>query len=353
LYAVGGETGAGTSSGDIEYFQLDPVDGGIVDGGVVAAAFSARADAPAVIANDTVYIVGGKGAAGALDDVVTVPLGANGLPGAATTVTGVLNTARSGHAIAYYNNRIYVAGGINNSGALLSDTFYIPIQANGSVLAGTQVATTASAPARKFAYGATWGNQLYIVQGSGSTTQLPNLQTATIAAERRHHFVHQPHTSRRRHAVPRLRSAAQRRRHLRRSADDVRRQACELTEPHRRRLLPRVGWEYGPSFAFSPPTGWQSTPNFPPARKNHCAASWHGNIFMIGGVNAAGTVQGTVYTSRQDPTGTTPAPWTATSNALVVPRQFHSCVVSGDWLYVIGGIDGSGTVLRRRRALED
>jgi hypothetical protein len=124
-----------TTTGQI---NRDGLTGGTTAAWTATAGFSAvgsgiRYGATSVAYNGYVYVMGGNGS-GYYSDALFAPINSNGTLGAWTATTGfsgVGSGGRNGATSVVYNGYVYIMGGYN--GGYLSDTLYAPINSNGTL----------------------------------------------------------------------------------------------------------------------------------------------------------------------------------------------------------------------------
>ncbi len=92
---------------------------------------------------------------------------------------------------------------------------------------------------------------------------------------------------------------------------------------------------------------WSTATNgLPSARSKFGVAIWNGRLYVVGGNNSAGTPTATVYVSPQLTSGgNITSAWSTASTSLPVARSSLASVAYANNLYVFGGIDGSGNYL--------
>jgi hypothetical protein len=83
-------------------------------------------------------------------------------------------------------------------------------------------------------------------------------------------------------------------------------------------------------------TAWAAETNsLPVAKAFGTAEVWHNWIYVVGGLSTSATVVGTIY--HTSITNDVPGTWTATTAGLTNARWGHSGGLWGNWLYVVGG----------------
>ena len=89
-------------------------------------------------------------------------------------------------------------------------------------------------------------------------------------------------------------------------------------------------------------SAWSSTTSLPQARSGNGAVGANGYLYLIGGVNSAGTVQSTVYRAQANANGTVGA-WTSTTPVPVPIRSIRPVYYNG-FIYLTGGTSDGGTL---------
>lgn len=112
----------------------------------------------------------------------------------------------------------------------------------------------------------------------------------------------------------------------------------------------------GPNPGAGDCSGWCSTSAYslPSARVNHSVVAYNGYLYVIGGQDAAGTRQNTIYVAklgangeptRWHPTSTDQSTWTYwhTTTALSSIRSNLGAIAYNNRLYITGGLTSTGT----------
>ncbi|MDB5182176.1 MAG: hypothetical protein JWP13_939, partial [Candidatus Saccharibacteria bacterium] len=149
LYVMGGYNPNSTpvNFNDTQYAKVDPpgmttTSEAVTSLGVAANGVTAGYT---VAANGYVYNLGGyqNGTGDYTNIVKFAPINADGTLGAWTTSTRPLLNASGAGAVAVYNNRIYVVGGLTTASAELASVQYAPLNPAGGELSAAWAATTA------------------------------------------------------------------------------------------------------------------------------------------------------------------------------------------------------------------
>ena len=165
LYVMGGNN-MGSYLNDTQYTALNASDGTLGTWTNSANTFATpRLGLASVAYNGYLYILGGIGSAGSVADVQYSRINSNGSLNTWATTTS-LPAARYYHAAVAYNGYIYVIGG--DTGTRQNDVLYMPILANGS-LSSSWTATSSFTTARRLHTAVAYNSYLYILGGdSGS-----------------------------------------------------------------------------------------------------------------------------------------------------------------------------------------
>ena len=162
----------GNNEGNIDY-PSNQINRGALTGGSISAGWTRqtsmfpneRSDAPSVVYNGYLYVVGGFSNGPMLSDIVYCPLNSNGSVGACTDQTSALPATRGSEAAVAYNGYLYISGGeVGVSGTDANDILYCPLNSNGSVGSCTQKAN-AFTNARHAHTSVVYNGYLYIIGG--------------------------------------------------------------------------------------------------------------------------------------------------------------------------------------------
>jgi len=154
---------------------------------------SIRAYSGAVAYNNRMYVLGGIGASAPVNSVEIADINPTGTLGSWTASGAVLpSTARYGHNVQVYNDRLYLIGGAATvGGAPIASVYYNKINTDGTL--NSWVSTTSLGAGRMSLGGnftSVWGAYIYIsggcgaVNGSGNCTSvLSDTQLASMNAD--------------------------------------------------------------------------------------------------------------------------------------------------------------------------
>lgn len=190
LYAVGGANGSGVAQSTVSYSTaIIPNNSGFSAANPILAARSSNAT---VAYNGYLYSIGGKNSASsAQSDIQFAAILSNGTLGSwnythggindGTTPSSALSTARYGHGAAVYNGYLYIIGGTNSAGQIISSTEYALIRADGTI--GAMVAGSPLATARSDFGLVSYMGYLYAVSGAtGVSTNTATVEYAYIGS---------------------------------------------------------------------------------------------------------------------------------------------------------------------------
>lgn len=177
LYVIGGSAGS----------VLDSVERATIHRDGSLAPFALVPEAHLVTARDrhalalvggSLYVLGGTGSTGLLDDVERTSIDPDGSLGPFAPVAGVtLKTARAGHTAAVLGNALYVVGGFGGGGSL-ARVERAPLDTDGLLGAFATSSVTMVAPRGDHTTGLV-GNYLYFL-GGASSAALASIERATV-----------------------------------------------------------------------------------------------------------------------------------------------------------------------------
>ena len=180
LYVFGGFGGSALSSIERAVINAD----GSLEPFVTVSGISlatARYGHSSTVVGNKLYVIGGTGGSGTLGDVEQATITADGSIGPFEAVAGVtLSTARAGHSTIALGNTLYTVGGVGASGTLIS-VEQLAINSNGSLGAVTPAVGVTLTTARHGHSTVVVENYVYLLGGTGNGL-LTNVERATINA---------------------------------------------------------------------------------------------------------------------------------------------------------------------------
>jgi hypothetical protein len=179
---IGGSDG-GTPLDTIERLELFP-DGYIGAPTVVGRLVTARTNHTSVIVGDSIYVIGGRGATGAIDTVERILIGETHAPAAA----GSLHGKRTGALLVAAGNHVYVMGGSDENGLPITTFERASIISHTSLLPtdGVNLDSFAAVPSATLRFPMSYpstlvlGNTLYVIGGATSFGATATVDKATI-----------------------------------------------------------------------------------------------------------------------------------------------------------------------------
>ncbi len=176
LYILGGFGGSGTMN-DVQYAPIN-ANGTIGTWNPTASFTTGRYGHTSVAYNGYLYILGGNGAS-AMNDVQYAPINAADGSVGTWTATTSFTTGRDEHTSVAYNGYLYVIGGTITGGTFQNDVQYAPINANGTI--GTWTATTSFTTARHVHTSVAYNGYLYVIGGNSSGGYLNDVQYTSLS----------------------------------------------------------------------------------------------------------------------------------------------------------------------------
>jgi hypothetical protein len=224
-----------------------------------------------VINNGYLYVYGGTPGGGADSDTLYAPIFANGSLGSWNVTTSFSATgsgARSMFGSASYNGYIYMTGGQNSAGTGLSETLYAKINPAG-ITTGYTTNATNFGTARRGHTSVAYNGYLYVIGGfDTSGNRISTVEYATINAN------------------------------------------GSLT--------------------------WNgSTGSFSTARANHASVAYNGYLYVLGGFTNSNTRISAVEYATINSNGT--LTWNGGTASFSTPRESPAAVVNNGRLYILGG----------------
>jgi hypothetical protein len=368
VFVIGGSVAGGATSGTVESASLD-ADGTLGAFSTAGSLLTPRSDAAAVIAGDSLYVIGGRDADGApLASVERARFQPDGTLGPFSAASA-LATARAGASCAVVGETLWVAGGEGAAGTLDSVEEAPLADSPGAFTSGPALTS-----ARSYAAGVVLGGTLYLIGGESAGQPLDSVDALEGSAFRS--FSSGLVAARSRAAVAiqgnfvylagGIGADGARDDLERLELDGTARtgrfsSSLPLPQPTGDASLVVLGrWLYvlGGKTDIAPVatlarapvdengglgTFANSTMLVTP-RHGFCTAVIDQSLYIIGGLNAAGVDEPTVEVAPIGDDGELGA-FQVTSLGLVTPRHRIFCIVIGSWLYVIGGQVGTGNDL--------
>ena len=314
LYILGGYSGSYTFLNDVQFAPVS-ADGAVGSFSATTSFTGARQEFSTVVNNGFLYVIGGYNGTMLLSDVQFAPINANGTLGA-FTATSSLSTARNIHASVVHKGFLYVMGGVN--GSSLSSVEVARINADGTL--GAFATTTSLSTARRGHSSLVHNGNVYAIAGFG-TAHLNSVEFAPFLTD----GGLGPWT-----ATATLDGGRQG--HASVAFDDVLYVlggAAPAAVTNIQRATLEANGSLSPFSMLSAVTSgmtWDSM------------ALWGRALFSTGGISLFASDQ--VWGSTFSPLGTV-GPSSATS-ALLSPRDSHTAVTANEFLYVLGGQNDAG-----------
>lgn len=316
LYIAGGQSTGSTFFNDVQYAPINA--NGTIGAWTATTSFTtARATHTSVVYGGYLYVIGGYGASGYLDDVRFAAINPSTGAVGAWTATTALTVPNGSHASAVSNGCLYVIGGCNTNGCFLDDVRYAPLNANGTV--GDWTATTSFTTGRDLHRSVVCNGYLYILGGNDGS-YLNDVQFAPLQASG---------------VVGAWAS----------TAGFTTARGGHASAAYNGYLYVIGGYNgtYLNDVQFAPINdngtigSWTSTTSFTTARAYHTAMLANGCLYVIGGYN--GSYFNDIQFAPVNANGTV-GTWTATTG-FTTGRGYHTSALVNGYLYVIGGYNGS------------
>lgn len=318
LYLAGGTGNAGALD-NVERAPINP-DGTLGPFSLVAGVTlpTPRSGHSAIVLGGVLYLIGGSDGSGPLSSIVRAAFDASGLLGAFTTLPEAMLTARQGHATAVVGNQVYALGGVG--AGTLDSVEWTTLVFNGELPAPAEVVSVTFVAARSEATAVAIGSYVYMI--GGATNGANTIERATVGADGA------------------LSSFA--------TVDGI-----SLTTPRRRHTAAVIGkslYVIGGTGAAGPvKTIERATINadgslgsfadagsLAAVRTEHSSVVIRDSVFVIGGADTAGLL-GTIERATINADGSLGSFATVPGVALKTARQGHHNVAIRNTLYVLGG----------------
>lgn len=276
----------------------------------------------AEVINDRVYVIGGADTGNRLDSVLSAPINSDGTLGEWEDTGSSLPIARERHASAVYNGCIYVTGGLTANG-IEDTTIYACVDENGDL--GEWQSTNAFTGVRRDHTSAVYNGTLYVLGGfngsstlnttlyakvnsntSGAISSWANLNSFTTGRTQRGGVVYEGYM----YVIGGWNGSA---------LTDVR---------------------YASINANGTIGSWSSTTSLPVGSSGF-AVAYNGRVYLLGGNTSSGETN-EVQSAQINSNGTLGS-W-STISTFTTARNDHSVVIHNDYIYVIGGDDGSAAL---------
>jgi N-acetylneuraminic acid mutarotase len=164
LYVIGGWKGGTDFLDQIEFAHLNS-DGTVGAWNVGTHLPTARYEHTSVAYNGYLYVIGGYGSGGFLNEVLYAHINSDGTLGSWSSTT-TLPTGRRNHTSVVYNGNLYVIGGFSSSSSRLDQVLYAAINPDGTV--GSWTAANALPTPRESHTSVTFNGRLYTIGGVDS-----------------------------------------------------------------------------------------------------------------------------------------------------------------------------------------
>ncbi|MBO9540321.1 IPT/TIG domain-containing protein [bacterium] len=325
LYVIGGYNGGYLNSVERALINADGTLGSFTPF-TSSSLFTSRSDHASVIVGSYLYLIGGFNES-YLYDMERATLNSDGTIGPFAPVPGAsLATPRGFHSAVTLENYLYLVGGANNAGSLNS-VERAPINPDGTLGAFAAFGGSTLSTPRSGHSATIIGDYLYLFGGKNGASVLSSIERAPISAG----GVLGAFSAVGGILLP---TAMQRLNTL-------------LVGSH----LLIIGGEsasgsgyntlYRASILASGAIGaFSSAGNIGTQRSDHATVASRGFLYVVGGYN--GSYLSSIERASINPDGTL-GTFTTVGN-LGTARASHSCVVSGSYLYAIGGKNGTGAL---------
>lgn len=345
LYILGGQTGAwsggGTASATVQRALISNSDGTLgtwtQSSSTATGSFATAIRSFAAFAHDGyIYALGGTNAAGTTytTTVQRSPIGSAGALGTWTT-TGqtALPAGRQDHAVAVYNGRVYLTGGMSAAATYNNQTLIAPITSTG--IGAWSTASNAFSSARRGHSMVQYGGYLYVLGGwtSGAST-LSSVQYTKINADG---------TLGVWAAGESLFGAAGRAGHTAVAANGyiyVMGGVTNTTTPTF--ISSTIKARINPDGSLDLWTALGDMGGVTVNRAGHSAVAYKGYIYNSSGSNVAGTSQASVMRARinNGGTGNARSGWGSAAALTAAANLPYSLAYNG-YMYVVGGVSSS------------
>jgi len=346
MYTIGGYSG--TYLSDVQYAKIDPP--GVTGNYKSTTSFVYDSTTSnSITYNGYLYIIGGSDGNGFLNDVQYAPINANGTIGtwkytynsaSSSSFVGGFTTARGYLSSVIYNGYLYIMGGTDGS-TYYNDVQYAPINANGTV--GTWQYTYNSASSSSFTGGfttarsglgaITYGGYLYVMGGTNGSTYYNDVQYAPLNADGTVGTWQYTYNSASGSSFVGGFATA-------RGYFGAITYGGYLYVMGGRSSGFRNDVQYAPINANGTIGTWQATASFATARSDFGAVAYNGYLYIIGGDGSSSPYYyNDVQYAPINANGTI-GTWQATSQ-ITTARNMLSATAYGGYIYVLGGNDST------------
>jgi len=323
LYVIGGFDSSSAFLNDVQFAPIDS-DGTVGAWSATTSFTTARWEHTSVVYNGYLYVIGGQGSSGGLNDVQFSPIHSDGTIGAWSATTS-FTTARRSHTSVAYNGNLYVIGGYSGysgyNGSYFNNVQYAPINSDGTV--GAWSATTSFATARCSHTSVVYNGYLYVIGGATGSGPRNDVEVAPInsdgtigtwSATTSFTTAREGHTSvvynGYLYVIGGQGSSG--------DLNDV---------------------QFSPIHSDGTIGAWSATTSFTTARWAHTSVVYNGYLYVIGGQGGIGGGLNDVQFAPINADGTVGA-WSA-ATSFTTARWEHTSVAYNGWLYVMGGASGN------------
>jgi hypothetical protein len=324
LYVLGGDTGSGDGSNDVQYAPVNS-DGTLGVWNTTTAFGTARRYHRSVAVNGFLYVLGGcpLDTNSPYNDVQFAPIRPDGHVGTTWVKTTDLPAKRYIHTNVVYNGFIYQIGGYDKSSAK-NEVLYAPIFADGTI--GTWTATSSFTTARTCHSSFVYKGRIYIIGGNsggcGTSGLLSDVQFAPVNPD----------------GTVGAWTSTTGLGAVRQSHQSVAYDGYVYVSGGYRCCNPNGLADVVLSKINSDGTlgSWTSTSSFSPGRYDHTMLAFRGKMYLVAGLEPGGVAGSDVLYANINPSDGTLGTWTTTTG-VTTARRGHTSVIQNGYVYVVGG----------------